>query len=200
MTKDKDTEDDKALWDFVARTVKPLRNNKFHPDHIDIDPGEGGKRGGEATQPQKPKDVPSRAKHESIYSNPLKDKTSPADSSQGGREIDKRLDERLRRGQLPIDMQIDLHGHTQAESHHILQTTLMAAHRAQKRCILVITGKGRHSPREEDSRKLHHGILKQRVPEWLSEPPLSNIVLKYHGARPKDGGAGALYVLLRRKR
>lgn len=204
MAKDKDNENEdteengQALWDMVARTVKPLKHNKFHSASVDPKADQDDRSGaGKGTPKEKKQSV--REKTAFVAPSSAEGLSSLQDQAGAG-ELDKRLNERLRRGQLPIDMRIDLHGHTQAEAHHILQTTLIAAHRAQKRCILVITGKGRHSPREDDSRKLHHGVLKQKVPEWLSTPPLSDIVLKYHGARPKDGGAGALYVLLRRKR
>ena len=55
------------------------------------------------------------------------------------------------------------------------------------RCVLVITGKGA-------------GVLRRHVPNWLKQPPLAPHVLALAEARPKDGGGGALYVLLRRKR
>ena len=54
-------------------------------------------------------------------------------------------------------------------------------------CVLVITGKGR-------------GVLREEVPRWLNEPGLRDAVLSFAYARPADGGEGALYVLLKRRR
>jgi len=59
---------------------------------------------------------------------------------------------------------------------------------AGKRCVLVITGHGRISG----------GVLKASVPRWLAEPELRRHVLAIAPAQPQHGGAGALYLLLRR--
>ncbi len=200
MSKDKDTyesdEDGHALWQMIARTVKPIKNNLFHPaatvatENVKKSTSVHTKQ--EKTTNHEEKETPKRQGYKAL---PLRDI-----DSDGGQELDRRLNERLRRGQVPIDMRIDLHGHTQAQAQHILQTTLLAAYRANKRCVLVVTGKGKHTRHDEDGYKFESGVLKQMVPEWLSSPPLLEIVLKTHAARPKDGGTGALYVLLRRQR
>ena len=56
----------------------------------------------------------------------------------------------------------------------------------------MITGKGRVS---QDG-----GILRQMVPRWLNTPPSRDRVLSMSQAQPKDGGGGALYLLLRKRR
>ncbi len=106
--------------------------------------------------------------------------------------LDKHTAQRLKRGQLAIDGRIDLHGMTQAEAHRALTAYLERAQGAARRCVLVITGKGRVS--EEG------GVLRAMVPRWLNAPANRARVLAITPAQPKDGGAGALYVLLRRKR
>lgn len=106
--------------------------------------------------------------------------------------LDRRTDDRLRRGRLRIDGRIDLHGMTQAEAHAALTGYLRRAHHDARRCILVITGKGALSR--------GGGILRAAVPRWINERPLRDIVLALHPAQPKDGGEGALYVLLKRRR
>ncbi|MDJ0950025.1 MAG: Smr/MutS family protein [Alphaproteobacteria bacterium] len=105
---------------------------------------------------------------------------------------------RLRRGQLPIDARLDLHGMTQAEAHRALADFIAISHDAGRRCVLVITGKGGRA--EDVSTTQRTGVLRQAVPQWLSGPPNAALVLATAPARPKDGGAGALYVLLRRRR
>jgi len=63
---------------------------------------------------------------------------------------------------------------------------------AGRRCILVITGKGSGSGGS--------GVLRAQVPHWLNEGGNRELVLAFDYARPRDGGQGALYVLLKRKR
>ncbi len=108
-----------------------------------------------------------------------------------GKDIDGRTNERLRRGKIDIEGTIDLHGYTQDEAFESLERFIQSAHSRGKRCVLVITGKGSLS---------NPGVLRQKVPGWLSAGALGNIVLKTHSAQPKHGGSGALYVYLRKTR
>jgi DNA-nicking Smr family endonuclease len=107
--------------------------------------------------------------------------------------IDRASFDLLRRGQLPIEARLDLHGLTQEEAHRDLTRFIATSDAAGKRLVLVITGKGR--PGSEGM-----GVLRQAVPRWLNEPSLRGRILALTPAQPRDGGAGALYVLLRRKR
>ncbi|MFZ5791422.1 MAG: Smr/MutS family protein [Pseudomonadota bacterium] len=105
-------------------------------------------------------------------------------------DLDKRTAERFKRGEMAIEAKIDLHGLTQAEAHDRLQAFLAQAAAAGKRCVLVITGKGAGG----------WGVLRESVPRWLNEPALRRHLLAFSGAQARHGGAGALYVLLKRKR
>ncbi len=105
-------------------------------------------------------------------------------------QLDARTNQRLRRGQVPIDGKIDLHGMTQAEAHEKLNGFIKRAYAKQKRCLLVITGKG----------KMGEGVLRQKLPLWLGMAPLKDIVLKIHPAIQEHGGGGAWYVYLKRQR
>ncbi len=106
-------------------------------------------------------------------------------------ELDKRTDQRLRRGKINIDGRIDLHGMSRIDAQDKVRRYIMHAYQNQKRCILVITGKGRlNAP----------SVIKQNLPHWLREPSLSRCILKIYPAQPKHGGAGAFYVYLRRQR
>ncbi len=116
--------------------------------------------------------------------------------------LDRRSTQRLAKGQLPIEATLDLHGHRQATAHRALEAFILAAHRAGRRCVLVVTGKGAEKSEtaawqmgEEEP-----GVLKRNLPRWLAMPPLADKVLAIRPALPQHGGEGAFYVLLRRER
>ena len=105
--------------------------------------------------------------------------------------VDRRLAERLRRGQLPIQSTLDLHGLTKGEAHAAVQDFIARAAERDLRTVLIVTGKGRRDG---------GGVLKSALPRWLNEAPLRGHVLALAEARPEHGGTGALYILLRRRR
>lgn len=114
--------------------------------------------------------------------------------------LDKRTSERLDRGRLPIEARLDLHGMVQSAAHGALTYFIMTAHADGKRCVLVITGKGERSRNDITDMHEKGGVLRRAVPQWLNEAGLRSKILKFTYAQPKDGGEGALYILLRRKR
>ena len=106
--------------------------------------------------------------------------------------VDRRTTERLRRGKLPVEAVLDLHGHTQDQAYQALERFVAGSATAGRRCVLVITGKGAVST--------GGGVLRRQFPMWLSAPSLRPYILTLMSAQPQHGGAGAIYVLLRRKR
>lgn len=105
--------------------------------------------------------------------------------------VDHRLAQRLHRGDFAIQAQCDLHGHTVDEAKAALQRFVSQAHASGQRCVRVIHGRGRNS---RDNRP----VLKEQVQLWLSHGWLSRLVLAFATAPAADGGAGAVYVLMRR--
>lgn len=99
---------------------------------------------------------------------------------------------RLGRGLISPEAALDLHGYNQDEARVELERFVGRSFSSGLRCVLVITGRGLRSSTG--------GVLKQAVPLWLSQLPHTNMLLGTATAQPKDGGAGALYLLLRRKR
>lgn len=124
----------------------------------------------------------------------------PAASPPRSAELDLRTELRLRRGKMPIEGRLDLHGCTQEKAHRLLEAFLLSSHAGGKRCVLVITGKGKTSSQRSDAGEPVVGVLRRKLPQWLGMPPLNGIVLKAQPAAPKDGGAGAWYIYLRRQR
>ncbi|MEM1371053.1 MAG: Smr/MutS family protein [Pseudomonadota bacterium] len=113
---------------------------------------------------------------------------------------------KIRSGRLAIDARIDLHGMRQHEAHAALRSFLLSAHARGARWTLVITGKGGNYRRTTDDgaedfgQRGTAGVLRQRVPEWLSSAELRRVIVGFDQAGPKHGGAGALYVRLRKAR
>jgi DNA-nicking Smr family endonuclease len=110
-----------------------------------------------------------------------------------GRRIDVPVSalRRMRRGLLPIDARIDLHGMTVAEAGPRLEVFLRTMRARGERCVLVIHGKGQHSQGGV-------GVLRGEVSAWLSQGPCSANVAAFATARVDDGGEGAMYVLIRK--
>ena len=103
----------------------------------------------------------------------------------------------LERGTLAIEARIDLHGLYQAEAHAALVGFLMRARAAGHARVLVVTGKGGEG--FSDSGFSERGVLRRSVPHWLRGPELRGLVLGFEEAARHHGGAGALYVRLRRR-
>ncbi len=106
--------------------------------------------------------------------------------------IDPRHLERLRKGRVAVELELDLHGLRAAEAQGELHRALAAAYREGTRCVLVIHGRG--------TRSESGPVLKSSLIGWFEGEPLAGIVMAFATARPEDGGAGATYVLLRRAR
>ena len=107
------------------------------------------------------------------------------------RGFDQRVRRKLRAGAFSTEAQLDLHGLTRDEARAALERFIDAGKLAGRRCVLVVTGRGLHSQDQLP-------VLKAGVQGWLSRGRLARQVLAFCTARPQDGGAGALYVLLRR--
>lgn len=120
--------------------------------------------------------------------------------------FDAKSARRLRGGRVEIDARIDLHGMRQDEARAALVGFLQSSRSRGHRFVLVITGKGapRRSAFDPDEtepwsfdRPNRPGVLRQRVPEWLSSPEFRALVVSFTEAAPHHGGNGALYVQIR---
>jgi DNA-nicking Smr family endonuclease len=107
--------------------------------------------------------------------------------------LDPRVVRQLRRGDFAWQAHLDLHGLTTPEARAATERFLVESLRAGHRCVLVVHGRGHNS-------KDRTPVLKTKLVSWLARSALSRMVLAFTSARPHDGGAGAMYVLLRRDR
>ncbi|HVA78086.1 MAG TPA: Smr/MutS family protein [Candidatus Binataceae bacterium] len=107
--------------------------------------------------------------------------------------MDPRMVTRLRRGEFAMQEHIDLHGMIQPAAHDALTAFIVDSVRKGHRSVLVVHGRGLGSPGGR-------AVLKHATVEWLSHGTIGGHVLAFATARPPDGGAGAMYVLLRREK
>ncbi|TMA29154.1 MAG: DNA mismatch repair protein MutS [Deltaproteobacteria bacterium] len=107
------------------------------------------------------------------------------------RGLDPRIVRRLKRGDLAVQGHLDLHGLLKEAAKLELEQFLARSRQQQKRCVLVVHGRGLHS-------KDQVPVLKESLKRWMRTERFSRHVLAFATARPHDGGAGAIYVLLKR--
>ncbi|MCV3206788.1 Smr/MutS family protein [Mesorhizobium sp. YC-39] len=169
---DRLSEDDRVLWNLVARTAKPLKGRTA------VDIPDFGVEAKPASPP-----APAAA---TLAGTP-KPKTQHVSHALDEPTLDK-----LSKGRLPIEGRVDLHGLTQDEAYSLLFSFLHRAHAGGIRYVLVITGKGSSSGGD--------GVLRRAVPAWLSTPAFRPLVSSHDHAARNHGGSGALYVRLRRVR
>jgi DNA-nicking Smr family endonuclease len=176
------SEEERALWDSVARQVKPLRKK---PRHMRSG---AGPQLQEQQIPVKPIPVqrPAASVHAAKPSKPAMPPLAP---------LGRRERSRLSRGRNEIDARLDLHGMTQVRAHHVLLGFLQRAHRDGLTFVLIITGKGKAGGAESE-----RGILRRQVPHWLNLPEFRSLVVGFEEAHIGHGGEGALYVRIRRAR
>lgn len=108
-----------------------------------------------------------------------------------GPGLDHRLLSRLRKGDFSLQGHLDLHGLTSEQAYERVERYVHQARLDSKRCVLIIHGRGINS-------KDQIPVLKERLRVWLTRGRIAKTVLCFCTARPVDGGAGAVYVLLRR--
>ncbi|MCH9675319.1 MAG: Smr/MutS family protein [Gammaproteobacteria bacterium] len=104
--------------------------------------------------------------------------------------VQARTLKRLRRGQYPIERQLDLHGQTLAQAERALHRFLSACDHSGARCVRIVHGKGLSSPGGRP-------VLKGQIVVWLRE---HHAVNAFCSAPRSDGGTGAMYVLLSARR
>jgi DNA-nicking Smr family endonuclease len=107
--------------------------------------------------------------------------------------LDPRILRRLRRGEFAYQAYLDLHGMGAAAARVAVERFITDAFAAGRRAVLLVHGRGLNS-------KDNVPVLKERLKSWLARGRVGRVVLAFSSARPADGGAGALYVLLRRRR
>jgi DNA-nicking Smr family endonuclease len=162
--------DEQALWDRVARSVRPLARDRTTTAAVPSSPAQ-----------QRPSTL-----------SPAVPRT-PAPARSPGGTLDGSWDRALRRGGVVPDMVIDLHGYTLAAAHAVLDAGLEQAIAEEARVVLLITGR---APREGGRR----GIIHASFRDWLAASRHARRIATVRAAHPRHGGSGAFYLVLRRSR
>jgi DNA-nicking Smr family endonuclease len=113
-----------------------------------------------------------------------------------GTTLDAGWDRRLARGLVAPDLVVDLHGHSLAGAHDRLDAGLADAVACGARLLLLITGR----PPAGDRRPAGRGVIRASVGDWLAHSRHAADIAAIRNAHPRHGGAGALYIVLRRRR
>lgn len=170
------TDEERRLWERLSESVRPLAKRPAkRGDSVPKKTAGGG------TEPQR------------VATQKAAAATAPAKPGPALAPLEARSRRRLARGLTEVDARIDLHGMRQERAFIQLRAFLRQAQARGHRVVLVVTGKGRAS---EEGR----GVLYRSVPAWLASPDLRHLVVGFEEAGRRHGGAGALYVRVRRRR
>ncbi|MDH5489959.1 MAG: Smr/MutS family protein [Rhodospirillaceae bacterium] len=185
-------EDDMALWDGVASSVRVLEGREFMAGSADAEKVQNELKQKTKTppkkQPAKKTAQPPTAQQALPTKPPLPELS--LDNQPG---LDKSTARKMTRGQVKIEARLDLHGMTQDQAAGALEKFIESAYRNAKREVIVVTGKGGRTQGEV-------GVLRQMTPQWLNREPNRSRIVAFSHAAPKDGGEGALYVRIRKKK
>jgi len=180
-TKDRkhNNSDGDALFRAAVGDATPLQSRERHS--------------GKANKPRRaPADHSSK---DTVMASALDTPADPAPVEAGeqltfNRNADNRNIMRdLRRGKIPRQEEIDLHGLTSEEARSALRGFVSDCHNRRLRCISVVHGKGRGSGPAGP-------VLKNGINKWLRQ---WDEILAFCSAQNSDGGTGAVYVLLRNR-
>jgi DNA-nicking Smr family endonuclease len=175
------SEEERALWESVARQTKPLRKKP-----------RAAKAAAEPSEAETPVAAKSITPPKSLPSAGVPRVAKPEAPPLA--PLGRRERSQLSRGRKEIDARLDLHGMTQIRAHRALSGFLQRAHSDGLTFVLVITGKGKIGAESE------RGVLRRQVPQWLSLPEFRSLVVGFEEAHVGHGGEGALYVRIRRSR
>ena len=174
------SEEERALWESVAKQIKPLRKK---PRVAKPETAEAAAVAKTVALPKPP--APAKISRAPKPEAPAAPPLAP---------LGRRERSQLSRGKKQIDARLDLHGMTQTRAHHALSGFLHRAHHDGLTFVLIITGKGKMGGESE------RGVLRRQVPQWLSLPEFRSLVIGFEEAHIGHGGGGALYVRIRRAR
>lgn len=166
--------EESAIWEKVAATVRRVDGRAELP------------------LPRRQEPIPKISSRNAMLEETSARASTPPPVSD---TLDGGWDRRLRRGVVVPDRTIDLHGHTLASAHNVLDHALERAVADHVRVLLVITGKPPRDPAPH-----RRGLIRAAIGDWLGSSRHAGRIAAVRNAHPRHGGSGALYVILRRAR
>ncbi len=185
------TPDEAALWRRVMATVRPARPASAKPSAASPAVPTGTSAGPAAGSVKVTAKLPAPPRARPAEAALLKPQPKP------GTTLDGSWDRKLATGNASPDSVIDLHGHTLQSAYGELDAGLDRAIARGDRILLLITGK---PPRPESERPHARGRIREAVGDWLAASRHAANIASVRPAHPRHGGAGALYIVLRRTR
>jgi DNA-nicking Smr family endonuclease len=167
------TREERDLWEKLRRSVRPLRPER--------------KSAAADRQTGHAEAAPPQSSSSPVAARPRVKAAEPPLA-----RLEERTRRRLARGLTEVDARIDLHGMRQERAYSALIAFLRHAQLRGSKLVLVITGKGRDGADRS-------GVLRLAVPSWLARPDFRELIVGFEEAGRRHGGAGALYVRLRRR-
>lgn len=188
------TPEEYRLWQEATRQINKLRPNE--KDAPLLQQHDAPK----STLPEKPGKSAATVTPDTPRSHPEPHLPPLVSGAYAG--VDAATTRRMKRGQLPIDRRIDLHGMTREVAFDALGAFIQDSYAAHHRMVLVITGKGIRRPHsaKDGQWEGRSGVIRDSLPAWLNHPSLRPCILGFDVAQPIHGGSGAFYILLKRKR
>lgn len=187
------TPDEAALWRRVMATVRPARPAPAKPSTASPVVPTGTSAGPGSGSVKVPAKLPAPPRARPAEAALLKPQPKP----KPGTTLDASWDRKLATGNAAPDSVIDLHGHTLQSAYGALDAGLDRAIVRGDRILLLITGK---PPRPESERPHARGRIREAVGDWLAASRHAANIASVRPAHPRHGGAGALYIVLRRSR
>ena len=195
MTRRSLSREEARLWAAVAGTVKPLERSVSPTAPT---PGLSPEGEGDITVRNRAKPLPFRgAVGVGIVSKRVPAPPRPP-ATIDTHGLDASWERKLAKALVHPDFTLDLHGHSLDAAHARLDSGLAQAGAMGARLVLVITGRSR--PVEAADRGSSRGAIRAKVIDWLALGPHGSRIAAVRPAHRRHGGAGALYVILRRPR
>ena len=192
MTRRSLSREEARLWAVVAETIRPLERSAALTAPT---PGPSPKVDGQLPSKTKPKLLPFRG-GVGVGAVPKPQTLPHAPTTIDNQTLDATWERKLAKALVHPDFTLDLHGHSLEGAHTRLDAGLAQASAMGARLVLVITGRPR--PAESADRGSIRGAIRAKVIDWLALGSHGSRIAAVRPAHRRHGGAGALYVILRR--
>ena len=184
-----------ALWARLAQTVRPFEDRaqilQPDPSVLSVSKDRPSLRASRAAPRRKEQCLDKLSMSGAV--------SDGADLRSRPHTLDASWDRKLAKAVIAPDFTLDLHGHTLASAHARLDHGLTLACAQGARLVLLITGRPRPAD-DAAGRGERRGAIRAKYLDWLASGPHAHRIAAVRPAHPRHGGAGAVYIVLRRGR